>query len=102
MFKSSARINRDIKARQEYKALELHRSLLKSITLDQTVSYASRLEASVELGHLGKKGSRTVLTNRCVLTGRSKGVHKTYRISRIMLKKLALEGRLPNVHKHSW
>ncbi len=39
---------------------------------------------------------------RCQLTGRSKGVYRKFRISRIMLRKLALEGKIPGMRKASW
>lgn len=47
-----------------------------------------------------KFSTRTV--RRCQLTGRSKGVYRKFRISRIMLRKLALEGKIPGMRKSSW
>ena len=44
--------------------------------------------------------SRTV--RRCELTGRPRGVYRKFRISRIMLRKLALEGKIPGMRKASW
>ncbi len=40
--------------------------------------------------------------NRCMLTGRSRGVYRKFGISRIMLRKLALEGKIPGMRKASW
>ena len=39
---------------------------------------------------------------RCEITGRSKGVYRKFRISRIMLRQLALEGKVPGMRKASW
>lgn len=39
---------------------------------------------------------------RCQLTGRSRGVYRKFRISRIMMRKLALEGKIPGMRKASW
>ncbi|MBU6412752.1 MAG: type Z 30S ribosomal protein S14 [Planctomycetes bacterium] len=39
---------------------------------------------------------------RCQLTGRARGVYRKFRISRIMLRKLALEGKIPGMRKASW
>lgn len=39
---------------------------------------------------------------RCELTGRARGVYRKFRISRIMLRKLALEGKIPGMRKASW
>jgi small subunit ribosomal protein S14 len=44
--------------------------------------------------------SRTV--RRCEITGRARGVYRKFRISRIMLRKLALEGKVPGMRKSSW
>lgn len=47
-----------------------------------------------------KFSTRKVL--RCELTGRARGVYRKFRISRIMLRKLALEGKIPGMRKSSW
>ena len=47
-----------------------------------------------------KFSSRTV--RRCELTGRARGVYRKFRVSRIMLRKLALEGKIPGMRKSSW
>jgi small subunit ribosomal protein S14 len=39
---------------------------------------------------------------RCELTGRDRGVYRKFRLSRIMLRKLALEGKIPGLRKASW
>jgi len=44
----------------------------------------------------------TRAVRRCELTGRVRGVYRKFRISRIMLRKLALEGKIPGMRKASW
>jgi len=39
---------------------------------------------------------------RCQITGRSRGVYRKFRVSRIMLRKLALAGKVPGMRKASW
>ncbi|MEO1129557.1 MAG: type Z 30S ribosomal protein S14 [Planctomycetota bacterium] len=39
---------------------------------------------------------------RCEITGRAKGVYRKFRVSRIMLRQLALEGKVPGMRKASW
>ena len=39
---------------------------------------------------------------RCQLTGRSKGNLRKFKISRIMLRELALAGKIPGLRKASW
>lgn len=101
-FKQSSRIQRDILRRKEYNSLELYRNSIKSIAHDQTLPYAIRLDASTELSQIGKKGSATIIKNRCIHTGRSRGVLKRFRLSRIMIRHLISEGKLPNIKKASW
>ncbi len=47
-----------------------------------------------------KFSSRKV--RRCELTGRSRGVYRKFRVSRIVLRELALEGKVPGMRKASW
>ncbi len=39
---------------------------------------------------------------RCEVTGRSRGVYRKFRVSRIILRELALEGKVPGMRKSSW
>jgi len=47
-----------------------------------------------------KFSSRQV--RRCELTGRARSYYRKFRMSRIMLRKLALEGKIPGMRKASW
>ena len=47
-----------------------------------------------------KFSSRKV--RRCAITGRSKGVYRKFRVSRIVLRELALQGKVPGMRKASW
>lgn len=40
--------------------------------------------------------------NRCQITGRSRGVYRKFGVSRIMLRELALQGKIPGMRKASW
>jgi len=44
----------------------------------------------------------TRVVRRCELTGRSRSYYRKFRMSRIMLRKLALEGKIPGMRKSSW
>lgn len=39
---------------------------------------------------------------RCELCGRSRAVYRKFRICRLCLRKLALDGRIPGMRKASW
>jgi len=54
------------------------------------------------LARLPRDASPTRLRNLCALTGRSRSVYRKFRISRIKLRELALEGKVPGMRKASW
>ena len=47
-----------------------------------------------------KCSSRKV--RRCGITGRARSVYRKFRISRIVLRELALQGKIPGMRKASW
>ena len=54
------------------------------------------------LAKLPRDSSPTRSHMRCALTGRSKGVYRKFKVSRIMLRELALAGKIPGLRKASW
>lgn len=54
------------------------------------------------LAQLPRDASPTRLRSVCALTGRSRAVYRKFKVSRIMLRKLALEGKVPGMRKASW
>lgn len=54
------------------------------------------------LQRLPRDASPTRIRNLCALTGRSRAVYRKFKISRIMLRELALEGKVPGMRKASW
>ena len=54
------------------------------------------------LARLPRDSSPTRSHNRCQITGRSKAVLRKFKVSRIMLRELALAGKIPGLRKASW
>jgi small subunit ribosomal protein S14 len=54
------------------------------------------------LANLPRDSSPTRSRNRCQLTGRSRAYLRRFKISRIMLRELALAGKIPGLKKASW
>ena len=54
------------------------------------------------LSDLPRDASPTRSRNRCQLTGRSRAYLRKFKISRIMLRELALAGKIPGLRKASW
>ncbi len=54
------------------------------------------------LQKLPKNSAAVRLHNRCKLTGRPRGYMRQFGISRVLFRKMALEGKIPGVKKASW
>ncbi len=54
------------------------------------------------LAKLPRDASPTRCKNRCQLTGRSRAYLRKFKVSRIMLRELALKGMIPGLKKASW
>jgi small subunit ribosomal protein S14 len=54
------------------------------------------------LQKLPRNASPSRVRNRCKLTGRPRGYMRQFGISRVMFRKLALEGKIAGVTKSSW
>lgn len=54
------------------------------------------------LAKLPRDSSPTRLHNRCALTGRSRAYLRKFKICRIQLRELALQGKIPGLKKASW
>ena len=54
------------------------------------------------LDKLPKNSSPVRLHNRCKLTGRPRGYMRTFGISRVTFREMALDGKIPGVTKASW
>lgn len=101
MAKVSA-IDKNKKRKENIEKFSSRRAKLKRISNDIGLSSEVRITAMIKLSELPRNSSRVRYRNRCVLTGRPKGYHGHFGISRIMLKKLASEGRIPGLKKSSW
>ena len=95
-----AKIERDLKRRKLVAKYDKKRMALKKILSDKTISSEMRLIAQEE--KLPRNSSPVRLTNRCMLTGRPRAVSRYFGISRIKMRELALQGKLPGVSKSSW
>lgn len=61
-----------------------------------------RFEIQKLLHNLPRNSSKVRIRNRCIITGRSRGIYRIFMISRILIRKMASEGKLPGIIKSSW
>ena len=106
--------NRDIRIIVEIIILELFSMAKKSVIARNEkrkkliAQYAEKraqlkAEGNVEaLQKLPRNSSPTRYKNRCNITGRSKGYLRDFGLSRIKMRELANEGKIPGVRKSSW
>lgn len=78
------------------------RKMLKKIIMNKKTSPENRIDAINKLSKLPNNSSPCRLRNRCIVTGRPRGVYRKFRLSRIAFRELANEGKLPGVIKSSW
>ena len=78
------------------------RKKLKSIVMNKKLSLEERFQAQMKLSKLPRNSSKIRVRNRCEITGRSHGVYRKLKISRIALRQLTLEGKIPGMVKASW
>ena len=72
---------------------------LKKIIMDKKITLEERFKAQQKLSKLPAKSR---IMNRCQITGRPHGVYRKLKISRIALRQLGLEGKIPGMIKSSW
>tara|TARA_Y100001970_G_scaffold268441_1_gene359713 strand:+ start:1497 stop:1802 length:306 start_codon:yes stop_codon:yes gene_type:complete len=78
------------------------RKKLKKIIMDKKIPLEERFKAQQKLSKMPRNSAKTRVVNRCQITGRPHGVYRKLKISRIALRKLTLEGKIPGMVKSSW
>ncbi|TKB98184.1 30S ribosomal protein S14 [Pedobacter cryotolerans] len=88
-------------AKEGVKAREVKRQKLVAKYADKRA--ALKAAGDYEgLDKLPKNSSAVRLHNRCKLTGRPRGYMRTFGISRVTFREMALDGKIPGVRKASW
>ena len=91
--------NRRIKLSNKY---YLKRKKLKKIVMNKKLPLEERFKAQLKLSSLPRNSAKSRVRNRCQITGRPHGVYRKLKISRIALRQLGLEGKIPGMVKSSW
>ena len=101
MAKVSA-INKNDKRIKLSDKLYKKRQSLKKIIMNKKLPLEERFKAQQKLSSLPRNSAKNRVRNRCQITGRPHGVYRKLKISRIALRKLGLEGKIPGMVKSSW
>ena len=78
------------------------RKKLKLIIMNKKLPLEERFKAQQKLSKLPRNSARNRIMNRCQITGRPHGVYRKLKISRIALRQLGLQGKIPGLVKSSW
>ena len=100
-----ARVAQIVQNEKRRKAAMKHLSLRKELrkkVRNMNLSDEERFEAQLKLQSLPRNSCENRIRNRCELTGRSRGVYRAFKISRIKFRELAHSGMLPGITKSSW
>jgi len=89
------------RSRLEAKYRKRRDDLRKRVT-DESLSHEDRFQAMLELQKLPRNSSRVRHRNRCVLTGRPRGVYRKFGVCRNKLREIFMAGEAPGVVKSSW
>ena len=96
-------VRRDQKRRKLAFVYELDRIVLKyKIHSVNSLGAEDRLKAQLYLSQFPRDSSKVRINNRCVVSGRSAGVERHFRMSRLVLRDLASNGLLAGLSKSSW
>ena len=75
---------------------------LKKIVMNKNLTLEERFKAQQKLSKLPRNSAKIRVRNRCQITGRPHGVYRKLKISRIALRQLGLQGKIPGMIKSSW
>lgn len=78
------------------------RAELKAIVKDATLPLEERFNAQLKLAELPRNSSKTRIRNRCAVSGRPRGFYRKLKMSRIALRELGSQGKVPGLVKSSW
>ena len=101
MAKKSA-IERNKKRDRMAKKYEAQRTRLKEIADNRDLPMEERFKARLKLAKLPRNSAKVRVQNLCEVTGRTRGVYRKFKMSRIALRELASNGQVPGMVKSSW
>ncbi len=97
-----SQIEKNKNRRQLAARYDERRQKLKAIARDESLSLEERFQAQLKLAELPRNASPTRIVNRCEMTGRPRAYYRKLRMSRLALRDLGAQGKIPGMVKSSW
>lgn len=99
---TKAKIDTNEKKKKLVAKYKAKRAALKEIIASPKSDPADKAVAADKLNALPRNSSKIRVRNRCVLTGRPRGVYRKFGMSRIAIRDKGLAGEIPGLTKSSW
>ncbi|OLY83882.1 putative 37S ribosomal protein mrp2, mitochondrial [Smittium mucronatum] len=97
-----ARVYRDILKRKLVVEKETELQVYRYLSRNTVLPVRTRVMAQLALANTDKNAFPTAVRNRCLETGRGRGVMSDWRLCRFQFRLKALKGDLSGVQKASW
>ena len=91
--------NRRMRLAKQYAA---KRAKLKAAAVDPNLGDQEHFAARLKLNELPRNSSPQRVRNRCEITGRPRGNYRKLKMSRIALRVMGNDGKIPGMVKSSW
>jgi small subunit ribosomal protein S14 len=78
------------------------RNNLRAIFRNKDLPAEERYAAMAKLSELPRNSAKNRVRLRCELSGRPRGNYRKFKLSRIALRDLGLQGVIPGITKASW
>lgn len=95
-------MNRDKYRRTLYLKNLKKRTELKIKLKSKKLIGQERCSLQLRLSKITRSSAQSRIRNRCIITGRGRGLISLFNISRIKIKELTAKGALPGVRKSTW
>lgn len=96
------KVENNMKRRRLVEQYSAKREELKSITRDQDLPMEERFAAQLKLAELPRNSAPNRVRNRCEVTGRPRAYYRKLKMSRVALRELGSDGKIPGLVKSSW
>ena len=95
-------IQRNIKRVKLFNKFKVLRNSIKKKIYNKNCSVTKRFQMQKLFDKIPRNSSKVRIRNRCIVTGRGKGIYRLFMLSRICIREMAANGQLPGVIKSSW
>lgn len=96
------RLRKDFQKRYLYNNTELYQKTLKILFLYSNDNFFKLVINKKKYFNIFKNCYKTRIKNYCVISGRSRGILKKFKVSRIVFKILANDGLFCGLKKATW